>query len=258
MKGFALVTGASSGIGRELARCAARDGYGVILAARSRDRLEELSDALSDRHGVKAVVIESDLSQHGAAEALWRNANDGRRVDVLVNNAGLGRYGRFADGGWDREREVLDVNLLAFTELAKRAASDMVARGYGRILNVGSTAGFMPGPGMAVYSATKAYVLSLSEAMAQEMRDRGVTVTVLCPGPTRTGFVDSARMERSRLVRYGHMPAPRAVAEEGWIAMRAGRRVTVTGLQNRLFAFGTRILPRRVVSEIADRILGPG
>jgi hypothetical protein len=255
MKGFALVTGASEGIGKELARCAARDGYDVILAARSREKLHDLAAELRDRHAVEALAIVSDLSRDGAAEALWREATQGRSVEVVVNNAGLGRHGPFADGGREREEASIRVNLVALTDLMKRAASEMAARGRGRILNVGSTAGFMPGPNMAVYHATKAYVLSLSEAVAEELRGSGVTVTVLCPGATQSDFFNRADMSEVRLAKMGRLPTARSVAEEGWRAMRAGRRVTITGATNRAFALAARLLPRRAVTAIADRVL---
>lgn len=254
---WTLVTGASEGLGREFAILAAEERRPVILTARQEDKLQALAADLRRRFGVEVVVIAADLSLPGAAEDLWDKASDGRVIDVLVNNAGLGRNGSFSDmAGWPREEASVQVNVVAATALMKRAVTEMVARGEGRVLNVASTAGFLPGPHMAVYHATKAYLLSLTEAVAEELRGSGVTVTALCPGATETNFfaADNA-VKATLLTRLFPMPTAEAVAMKGWVAMKAGRRIRITGLMNRLFAFSPRVSPRRLVTWLTGQFL---
>jgi short-subunit dehydrogenase len=242
----ALITGASSGIGAELARCFAQGGYDVVLTARRRDRLEALAAELAPH----ARVLEADLSDPDAPVRLYATTGP---VDVLVNNAGLGALGRFATIPLGREMEMLRVNITALTELARLYVPPMVARGRGRVLNVASTAAFQPGPGMAVYGATKAYVLSLSEAMCAELAGSGVTVTCLCPGPTETEFAAAAGMEKSRMFRRA-MPASQ-VAQLGFAATMAGRRLAIPGVMNRMSATMVRLAPRGLVLRIARKLL---
>ena len=253
--GWALVTGASEGLGREFALIAARAGHPVILSARQEDKLNALAEELRSRHGVRAEVIAADLSVAGEAERLWDRAAQGRRIAVLVNNAGLGINGRFESTECGREDASVAVNVVAATVLMKRAVQAMRAADGGRILNVGSTAGFMPGPEMAVYHATKAYLLSLSEAVAEELRGTGVTVTVLCPGATATRFAGAAGMEDIPLFTLMAPAKARAVAEAGWLAMERGQRIRVTGAINKLFAAGPRFAPRCLVTRIARIVL---
>ncbi len=245
---YALITGASEGIGKELARCAAKDGYDLILAARSEDKLTAVASALSNEFGISADVILSDLSKPNAADMLWKKATDGREIDVLVNNAGLGSNGPFAKNDWAREQDMMQINMIALTALMKFAVQDMSARGRGKILNVASTAGFMPGPKMAVYHASKAYVLHLSEAVAEELSGTRVLISALCPGATKTEFFDGADMHDVRLVNMGMMDSAQDVAVAGWRAMKAGKRIEVTGFINKVFAFLPRVLPRRVIA----------
>ncbi|PKP83701.1 MAG: short-chain dehydrogenase [Alphaproteobacteria bacterium HGW-Alphaproteobacteria-2] len=250
-KGWALVTGASEGLGREFARLAASAGHSVILAARNEARLRELAADLSAAHGVEALVLRADLAEPGAAGRLWTEATaDGRRISVLVNNAGFGRHGSFGAGGEVREAGSIAVNVTALTELMQVAVPHMRGHGGGRILNVASTAAFMPGPGMAVYHATKAYVLSLSLAAAEELRGTGVTVTALCPGATATRFFADADMGETWLMRLTPVPGPAPVAAAGWRAMLAGRPVAITGWNNRVFAFLTRLVPRPFAARL--------
>ncbi len=249
--GWALVTGASEGLGREFARLAAAEGHPVILAARNMARLEGLAAELSAAHGVEALAIPADLAQPGAAARLWAEATTaGRRIGVLVNNAGFGRHGAFGTGGEAREAGSITVNVTALTELMQSAVAHMRSHDSGRILNVASTAAFMPGPQMAVYHATKAYVLSLSLAVAEEMRGTGVTVTALCPGATATRFFADADMGETWLMRLTPVPGPGPVAAAGWRAMQAGRRIAVTGWNNRVFAFLTRLVPRPFAARL--------
>ena len=246
--GYALITGASEGIGKELARCAAKDGYDLILAARSKDKLDAVGAALSTEFGVQSVTIVSDLSKQDAAAKLWTAATKVGEIDVLVNNAGLGANGLFAENDWQRELDTINVNMVALTDLMKRAVQDMVARGQGKIMNVASTAGFLPGPKMAVYHASKAYVLYLSEAVAEELSGSRVLVSALCPGATKTEFFEGADMKNVRLTNMGMMASAEDVAIAGWRAMKAGQHIKVPGLINKVFAFLPRLLPRRVIA----------
>jgi uncharacterized protein len=253
---WALVTGASEGLGREFADLAAAAGHPVILAARQRDKLEALAQDLRDRHRVEVLVIPADLSDAAEAEKLWTEATAGRRIGVLVNNAGLGRNGAFADPeSWSREWASLQVNAVALTVLMKRAVTAMVAQGGGRVLNVASTAAFVPGPNMAVYHATKAYVLSLTEAVSVELKGGPVTVTALCPGATQTEFFKNDAAESASLLTKVPLPTARSVAEAGWRAMIAGRVVQVPGVQNKLSAALPRFLPRRWVALVTGQLL---
>ncbi|MBP9950969.1 MAG: SDR family oxidoreductase [Cypionkella sp.] len=256
IKQWALVTGASEGLGREFATIAAKDGYDVILSARQQDKLEALAKGLRRAYQVQVEVIPADLSRAEEAESLWARASKGRQIAVLVNNAGLGRNGRFTDlEGWVRESASIEVNIMAATILMKRAAAVMAAHGSGRILNVASTAGFLPGPNMAVYHATKAYLLSLSEAVSEELRGTGVTVTALCPGATATEFFAADGAEHKTLITRLPLPLADSVALAGWKAMKRGQRVKVVGAMNKIFAFVPRIAPRRVVTFITGMFL---
>jgi len=247
----ALITGASSGIGLELARLFATDGWNVVLVARSEAKLRELAASL----GVTATVIVADLAEAGAPQ---RIADELRaksiHIDALVNNAGLGLAGAFVETDLRKELEMIQVNVVALTHLTKLLLPAMVARRSGRILNVASTAAFQPGPLMAVYYATKAYVLSFSEAIADELRDSGVTVTTLCPGPTATGFAGVAGMDQTRLFTLMKPMSSAEVAKKGYEAMKRGRRVVVTGMMNRLLVQSIRISPRRMVTMIVRKL----
>lgn len=249
-----LVTGASSGIGRELAILSAERRRNVILVSRGEERLASLASDLRSRHAVDAVVIPKDLSEPEAPPKLFAEVE--RRelaVDALVNNAGFGTHGPFHETSVDTQLEMLRLNVTALTHLTHLFLPRMLRAGRGRILNVASTAAFQPGPLMAVYYASKAYVLSFSEALAEELRGSGVTVTALCPGPTRTEFQARARMEESNLVRFGLADA-RSVAEAGFRAMESGRAVVVPGLANRLLALSVRLSPRALVRRIVKQI----
>ena len=254
---WTLITGASEGLGREFADLAAADGRKIIISARQIDKLQALASDLATRYGVEAVVIAADLSRAGEAERLWAEASAGRVIDILVNNAGLGRNGDFADlSGWARERASIEVNVTSATVLMKLAVAAMVDRGQGRVLNVASVAGFLPGPYMAVYHATKAYFLSLSEAVSAELAGTAVKVTALCPGATQTNFfaADDA-VKATLLTKLFPLPSARSVAVKGWAAMKEGRRIRVTGLVNWLFAFSPRFMPRRFVAWLTGQFL---
>ena len=252
----ALITGASSGIGLALARVFAGDGVDVILSARSEDRLRELANEVRETYRVKARVIPADLSRPGQAQKIYdRVVATGWQVDCLVNNAGFGVYGDFAETDWMAEAAMVQVNIVALTQLTKLFLPEMIARGRGRILNVASTAAFQPGPMMAVYFATKAYVLSFSEAIAHELRGTGVHVTALCPGATETGFQRSAGATGSRVFDSRKLPTGADVARYGYEVLQRQKRVAVHGAINKMLAFGTRLLPRRAVVAITKMLI---
>jgi uncharacterized protein len=246
-----LITGASSGIGSELAKCFAADGCCLVLVARRGSALEALAEELRKNHKVDVRVMVTDLAQAEApTQILGQLQHHGLKVDVLVNNAGFGAQGRFAELSLDRQLDMIQVNVTALTHLTRLLLPDMIKRGRGGILNVASTAAFQPGPYMAVYYASKAHVLSWSEALATELVGTGVVVTALCPGPTETGFADAAGMKDSLLFKMSRMSA-RTVAEIGHRALRQGRVVAITGYRNRMLAFCVRFSPRWMVRRIA-------
>ena len=242
----ALVTGASSGIGLEIARILATD-HDVVLAARSAAVLGQLATEL----GGNARVVVVDLADPAGAATLTAEVPD---VDVLVNNAGVGDFGEFAAASPEKLDHMIELNVGSLTRLCRAYLPGMLQRGSGRILNVASTAAFQPGPLMAVYYASKAYVLSLSEALAEEMRGTGVSVTALCPGPTASGFQAGAAMEHSRLVRGKKLPTAAKVAAAGVKAMQRGDVVAVPGVQNKLFAASVRFSPRPVVRRLVHKM----
>ncbi len=255
---WAVVTGASNGIGLELARTLAGAGHPLVLAARSGDRLRALADELHAAHGVATRVIAIDLVARDAADRVADELRDAGIVpEILANNAGFGLYGLHADTLLEDEQAMIDLNITTLTRLTKRLLPGMRALGRGRILNVASTASFQPGPYMAVYYATKAYVLSYSEALAEELHGSGITVTALCPGPTASGFQDKAAMQASALVKGKRLPTAKAVAEYGHRAMLAGRRVAIHGAMNRLMAQSVRVMPRRLVTRIVALMSRP-
>ncbi|MDP1668818.1 SDR family NAD(P)-dependent oxidoreductase [Phaeovulum sp.] len=255
MEGWALITGASQGIGQALAAEAAAAGWNLVISARGVAQLEAVAAELRARHGVQVTPAAFDLAEPSAAEALWAAAltASGGQIGVLVNNAGLGWHGAFGTSpeGGAQEAEVIAVNIRALTTLAQLAVAHMRAAGAGRVLNVASTAAFMPIPHMAVYGASKAFVLSLSEALAVDLAGSGVSVTVLCPGATDTGFFDRAGTGTMRLMKLLPMPKPEGVAQAGWRGMMAARRIVIPGAMNTLSAFGPRLLPRALAARLA-------
>jgi short-subunit dehydrogenase len=249
---LALVTGASSGIGEDLARLLAREGWDLVLVARNSEKLCALRDKLAAAHGTSTLVITADLADPKAPEAVWSALGE-RPLDALVNNAGCGLGGAVAELPMAAELGMFQVNVMSVVALVKLALPGMVGRRKGQILNVASTAAFQPGPFMAGYYATKACVLSYTEALAEELRGTGVTATCLCPGPTRTDFFGRAHLEGARYTTFGLMSS-RQVAEVGYRAMMAGRPLAITGFASRLAAFAVRFLPRRLVVRITRRL----
>jgi short-subunit dehydrogenase len=245
----AVVTGASSGIGLELSRLLASDRHDLVIVAQHAERLAQAARELTTRFGVHVVEIATDLSDPAAPPDIERELNRlGLRPDVLVNNAGFGLRGSFAEIDLEEQLRMIRVNVSALTHLTGLLLPGMLERGRGRVLNVASTAAFQPGPLMAVYYATKAYVLSFSEALANETSGSGVTVTALCPGPTATAFQKRAGLEGTQLFRDGVMDAA-IVARLGYEGMMRGARVVIPGWRNRLLAQLVRLAPRRMVIQ---------
>jgi hypothetical protein len=255
-KGFVLITGASSGIGSELARVFAREGHPLVLVARSQGRLEDLAGELRRDHGVEVKVLVQDLAQTGAASDLAQAlVAEGVEVETLVNNAGFGLLGPFIESDMVKHGEMMRLNMVALTELTRVLVPWMVARGKGWVLNVASTAAFQPGPGMAVYFATKSYVLSFSVALREELKGTGVKVTCLCPGATETRFAEVAQAQGSRLFKRRKLMTAREVAEEGYRALQKGQAVRVTGHLNKLTSYLARLAPLEASAKIAKDIL---
>ena len=254
MSKTALITGASGGIGYELALLFARDGYDCILVARSQDKLKELAERVEREHRVKTLVLTKDLSRPSAVDEIYEEVTAASmQVDVLVNNAGFPVFGLFNETDLQVELEMLQVNVIALTALTKLVLKGMVERRAGRILNLASTAAFLPGPLMAVYYASKAYVLSFSEALSNELRGTGVTITALSPGPTRTGFQKRGVMEDSRLVQ-GNIADAASVALAGYRGLMAGRTIVIPGFTNRLIPIVARLAPRGMVTRVVRRM----
>jgi len=254
MKGTALVTGASAGLGRDYARLFAADGHDVVLVARRRERLEELASEIGSTAAACAHVLVQDLAERDAPRRIHDElAARGIAIDFLVNNAGLGTNGPFATSDVVKQLETIQVNVTALVELTRLLLPDMLARGRGRILNVGSTAGFQAGPFMAVYYASKAFVNSFSEALAYELSGTGVSVTVSCPGATATEFAAHAGNADSLLFKLGAADSL-SVAREGYAAMMAGKAMVVHGLANRLGVQVQRLSPRGIAVAVAARL----
>ena len=249
----ALITGASFGIGLELARIFAREDHNLVLVARSADRLRQLASELERAHSTRSLILATDLTEPGAAAyVLDQTTRANIAVDILVNNAGFGQYGLFAESDLDVCLRQIQLNVTTLTHLTRLYLPEMIERKSGRILNVASTAAFQPGPLMAVYFATKAYVLHFSEALANEVKGTGVAVTCLCPGATATEFHKRANATGMRLLSMGKMDA-RTVAEDGYRALMAGKPLVISGLKNWLTAHAVRFGPRRMVTAIARK-----
>ena len=250
----ALITGASSGFGIEFARLFARDGFDLVLVARSERPMRELAEQLQSAHAVTATVIAKDLAAADACDELVADLRDrGIQVDALVNNAGFAQYGPFVDADPRVLNEMVSVNVVALTDLTRALLPGMVERRWGRIVNLGSIGSFSPAPMTAAYAATKAYVLSLSLALTEELKGTGVTVTALCPGPTATGFQARAEMADSKLIAGRSLDPAEDVVRMGYAAMKKGRPYLVTGTTSKVFAFGSRFLPRTTSAKIAGR-----
>jgi len=248
----ALVTGASFGLGYEFARIHAENGGNLVLVARSKDKLDELKKELEEKYGVTVHVITKDLSLHGSAYDVYNKVSDlNIEIDYLINNAGFGDFRYFTESDWPKQEKMINLNIMALTHLTRLFLPLMISRNSGKILNVASVASFVPGPTMSVYFATKAYVLSFSEAIAEEVRGKGVTVTALCPGPTESNFHGIARDGKSG--RETKMPTARKVSEYGYKSMLKGRVLAVPGALNSVVPFLVKFLPRSLVVRIIKK-----
>ena len=255
MSKTALITGSSNGIGYELAKVLAQKDNNLVLVARSKDKLDELKNELEKSHNIWVYTIGKDLSLPGAASEVYDELKTKSiTIDYLVNNAGFGDFGLFAQSDWNKQEQMINLNVTALAHFTRLFLPDMIRRGGGKILNVASTASFQPGPTMSVYFATKAFVLSFSEAVNNEVREHGITVTALCPGATQSGFQAAASMQDSKLFAGNNFPTSREVAEYGYRAMMKGKAVAIHGFKNSIMANSVRFAPRSLVVKIARQI----
>lgn len=258
-KRTALVTGASAGLGRELAQLFAADGHDVVLVARSVAKLEALASELTTAHGVRAHVIAVDLGEASAPATLLEQVGArGLTIDFLVNNAGFGSNGAFLDLDLGREIEMVDLNVRALVELTHRFARPMRQRGFGRVMNIASTAGFQPGPYMATYYASKAFVVSFTEALAYELAGTGVSVTCHCPGATATEFAKVAGNDKTRLFQRSGVADAKSVALHAYRAMMKGDVLSIHGALNWIGMQSVRFAPRAMIRSIAAGLNKPG
>jgi len=255
MSGTALITGASGGIVLELARIHARNGNDLVLVARTKMKLDEIKSEFESKYHVRVIIVSMDLSVTDAAREVYDIvSNQNIQVDYLINNAGYGDYGLFEETNWEKEARMIHLNITTLTQLTKLFLPGMISRRGGKIMNLGSTASFQPGPLMAVYFATKAYVLSFSQALNNEVAGKGITVTALCPGLTESGFVDAAAMNQSKMAK-GKLPTSKEVAEFGYKAMMKGKAVAIHGIKNRLLANSVGMVPRKIAVKITRKQL---
>lgn len=251
----ALITGASGGLGFYFAKLFARDGYDVVLVARGEQKLLDLKAELEEKYDIKAYVLVKDLSIPSSVEEIFSfTKENGIEVSVLVNNAGFGDFGEFSKINWDKQRNMIQVNVTSLAHLTKLYLPDMIEKGYGRVLNVASVASFEAGPLMSVYYASKAFVLSFSEALAVELKNTGVKVCALCPGPTATGFEDAAEAKASGLFKNLKVARADKVAEFGYKKLMKGRVVVIPGLGNKFLPFAVRFAPRCLVRNMVYKI----
>ncbi|WP_069132889.1 SDR family NAD(P)-dependent oxidoreductase [Rhodohalobacter halophilus] len=255
MSETALITGASSGIGKELAKVFARNQYNLILTARREHLLNDLKKEISDQYAADVHIFPADLAHSQTVNSLFRYCKENNlQVDVLVNNAGIGDYGLFQDSVWWKTETMIDLNMKSLTHLTHLFLPQMLERRHGKIMNVASTAAFQPGPLMSVYYATKHYVLAFSEALANEVADQGVIVTALCPGPTQSEFQATANMEKSKLMDRFPLPSSKEVAEFGFKKMMSGKRIAIYGWMNKVTSFVVKFFPRRWVTAMVRKI----
>lgn len=251
----ALITGASNGIGLELAKIHASKGGDLVLVARNKAKLDELKVELESQYKVSVYTIGKDLSANNSAQEVYdETTKQNIQIEYLINNAGFGDFGMFVETDWNKELQMINLNISTLTLFTKLYLQDMVKRRSGKIMNVASTAAFQSGPTMAVYFATKAYVLSFSEAVDNEVSDKGVTVTSLCPGATESGFQAAAAMEESNLVKGRKLPTSKEVAVYGYNSMMKGKTVAIHGMMNYLLANSVRFTPRALVVKLTRKI----
>jgi uncharacterized protein len=255
MKQTVLITGGSGGIGYELAQLFAGNGYSLVLVARNRDKLEEIKNDFEKRFGIFVKVINKDLSKPSAAKEIFDTLQkESHVIDILVNNAGYGSYGTFAETDLEFQLEMIQLNVVSLVHLTRLLLEPMIQRRSGKILNVASTAAFQPGPFMAVYFASKAFVLSFSEALSNELKGTGVSVTALCPGVTRTDFHKRAGLTDVLPMNNSFAMDAKVVAMDGYRALMRGKAVTISGFRNQVLAFLVRLAPRAIVRKVVRAI----
>jgi uncharacterized protein len=245
-----LITGASSGIGLELAKVFAKHGYTLVLVAR---RTEPMKELVTQFPNISVKVIQKDLTLDNACQDVYNELGE-TQIDILVNNAGFGDHGEFQSRDLSKQLSMIDLNVRALTEFTHLFGTKMVSRGRGKILNVASVVAFMPGPGMATYFATKAFVLSFSQALSQEWGKYGVQVMALCPGGTASGFQESSNLTETNFGKSS-MPTSAEVAEYGYNQLMKGKSIVVHGFANKLYAFLPRILPRKAYLQIIEKVM---
>ncbi len=246
---YALITGGTMGIGLELCRLLAKDGYNLIIVARHQTELSETAEMLQNEFGITVSTISKDLFEPNAAFDLYDEVSQmGLHIDILINDAGQGSYGLFVDTDIEKELAIIQLNICSLTVLTKLFLKDMVSRGSGRILNVSSIASKLPGPWQSVYHGTKAYVQSFTQAVREEVKDSGVTLTLLLPGATDTDFFNKAGMEESKVVQEGKLDDPAAVAQDGYKAMMKGEDMIVSGLKNKMMVGMSAVTPDEMLA----------
>ncbi|MCY7350391.1 MAG: SDR family oxidoreductase [Cytophagaceae bacterium] len=254
----ALITGASSGFGREFAKLFAQDGYNLVLVARQQEVLQQLSDELTQAHGINATVLAKDLAQPDAADQIYLECQQqGIQVDVLVNDAGLSEYGKFVESDLRKELDTIQVNVTSLVYLTKLFLRDMVARNEGKILQLGSTLSLIPTPLMAVYGATKAFVLSFTEALQNELNDTNVTLTILMPGAADTDFFNKAGAEDTKVYQDTKLSKPEDVARDGYEGLMSGVPRVVSGFKNKVQAVGAGMLPGSLMAAAMRDLMEP-
>lgn len=255
MQKSVLITGATSGIGYELTHAFATEKYNLVLVARSKEKLETIKKELEKQYQISVEVIPKDLSVKDAPEEIYETlfANN-KRIDILVNSAGFGDFGDFVDSNWNKQYSMIQLNIVAVIHMTRLFLKPMVERGNGKILNLASTAAFQPVPFQSIYAASKAFILSYSEALSKELKDSGVTVTALCPGATQTAFYDVASLQNSKAFKTLKVAQARDVASYGYRELMKGRPVVIHGFINRLLTFIIRFIPRNLTREISYRI----
>jgi short-subunit dehydrogenase len=255
---FALITGATSGIGHELAKLFAKDKYNLVIVARNEDELEHTASEFKQQYGIEVVPIAKDLFKRESPFELYEEVkNRGIEINVLVNDAGQGQYGEFIESDINREIDIVQLNIIAYMVLTKCFLKDMVARNEGKILNVSSIGGEMPGPLQAVYHATKAFVTSFTEAVRNEIKETNVTLTALLPGITDTDFFNKANQQEAKGVKEGSKADPAKVAQDGYDALMSGDDKIVSGMQNKAMVAASQVTPDSLVAEGMHKMMEP-
>ncbi|WP_088012428.1 SDR family NAD(P)-dependent oxidoreductase [Gottfriedia acidiceleris] len=250
-----LITGPTEGIGYELTYLFAKDHFNLVLVARNKIKLEKMAISLMKQFNIKVMVISEDLSKENSAQSIFDQVLKSQmEIDILVNNAGVALYGEFCQTDLNKELKMIQLNIVTLTELVKYFLPNMIQKKSGQIINIASTSAFQPGPKMSVYAASKAYVLSFSEALSEELRHTGVSVTAVCPGPTRTGIINSSGGNNSKLFK-GKMMTPKKVAKLTYEAANKKKTVVITGIKNKMLAQSVRFIPRSIVRKLAKILL---